>query len=276
MISSRFIRGLTIDWDKVPKDSYLRGILALTRLESLEFTSDVTMFAGENGTGKSTLLEAIAVAYGFNREGGTLNFAHSSYDDVSELHEAISLVRGYSRPKWGQYLRAESFYNVATLVNTEYSGGYRSLPDLHARSHGESFLSFLRYAPKRCLFILDEPEAALSPRRQIELSELIVKSAEEGSQFIVATHSPIILGTEGAQMLSLVVCRKLVSSIPSRVAGLGPARAAGRRPEPTAFYTSITRPSQASPRWRPLRRSSPSRQRRRAPGRGLAPTCGRP
>lgn len=202
MISSRFIRGLTIDWDKVPKDSYLRGILALTRLESLEFTSDVTMFAGENGTGKSTLLEAIAVAYGFNREGGTLNFAHSSYDDVSELHEAVSLVRGYSRPKWGQYLRAESFYNVATLVNTEYSGGYKSLPDLHAQSHGESFLSFLRYAPKRCLFILDEPEAALSPRRQIELSELIVKSAEEGSQFIVATHSPIILGTEGAQMLS--------------------------------------------------------------------------
>lgn len=102
MLSSRFIRSLTIDWDAVPRDSYLRGILALTRLESLEFSCDVTIFAGENGTGKSTLLEAIAVAAGFNREGGTLNYAHSSYDDVSELHEALTLVRGFSRPHWGQ------------------------------------------------------------------------------------------------------------------------------------------------------------------------------
>lgn len=202
MLSSRFIRSLSIDWEAIPNDSYLRGILALTRLDSLEFTHDVTIFAGENGTGKSTLLEAIAVAAGFNREGGTLNFAHSSYDDVSELHDALSLVRGFMRPKWGQYLRAESFYNVATLVVTEYAGGHVSLPDLHAQSHGESFLSFLRYAPPRCLFILDEPEAALSPRRQIELSELVAKCVVEGSQFVVATHSPIVLGIEGAQVLS--------------------------------------------------------------------------
>ena len=202
MLSSRFIRSLTIDWDAVSRDSYLRGILALTRLEALQFTHDVTILAGENGTGKSTLLEAIAVAAGFNREGGTLNFMHSTYDDVSELHEALSLVRGFSRPRWGQYLRAESFYNVATLVNTEYRGGRKSLPDLHAQSHGESFLAFMRYAPDRSLFLLDEPEAALSPRRQIELSELMQQAAEEGSQFIVATHSPIILGTKGAQVLS--------------------------------------------------------------------------
>lgn len=202
MLNSRFIRSLSIDWDAVPRDSYLRGILALTRLSELEFTHDVTVFAGENGTGKSTLLEAIAVAYGFNREGGTLNFMHSSYDDVSELHEALTLVRGFSRPKWGQYLRAESLYNVATLVNTEYAGGHVSLPDLHAQSHGESFLSYLRYAPKRSLLILDEPEAALSPRRQIELAGLIEEYAAQGSQLIVATHSPIILGVAGAQVLS--------------------------------------------------------------------------
>ncbi len=202
MLNSRFIRSLSIDWDAVPQDSYLRGILALTRLSVLEFTHDVTVFAGENGTGKSTLLEAIAVAYGFNREGGTLNFMHSSYDDVSELHEALTLVRGFSRPKWGQYLRAESLYNVATLVNTEYAGGHVSLPDLHAQSHGESFLSYLRYAPKRSLLILDEPEAALSPRRQIELAGLIEEYAAQGSQLIVATHSPIILGVAGAQVLS--------------------------------------------------------------------------
>lgn len=202
MHASRFIRGLAIDWERVPKDSYLRGILALTLLESLEFTHDATIFVGENGTGKSTLLEAIAVAAGFNREGGTLNFMHSSYDDVSELHEALTLVRGFSRPRWGQYLRAETLYNVATLVNTEYAGGHKSLPDLHAQSHGESFLSFLRYAPSRSLFILDEPEAALSPRRQLELSELVAKGVTEGSQFIIATHSPIVMGIEGAQVLS--------------------------------------------------------------------------
>lgn len=202
MLASRFIRGLTIDWQTIPAGSYLRGVLPLTRLESLELTHDVTIFAGENGTGKSTLLEAIAVAAGFNREGGTLNFMHNSYDDVSELHEALTLVRGFSRPRWGQYLRAETLYNAATLVNTEYAGGYVSLPDLHAQSHGESFLSFLRYAPSHSLFILDEPEAALSPRRQLELSELIEKCVAEGSQFIVATHSPIVLGTAEAQILS--------------------------------------------------------------------------
>ena len=202
MLASRYIRGLSIDWERVPQDSYLRGILALTRLESLEFTYDVTVFVGENGTGKSTLLEAIAVAAGFNREGGTLNFMHSSYDDVSELHEALTLVRGFSRPRWGQYLRAETLYNVATLVNTEYAGGHKSLPDLHAQSHGESFLSFLRYAPGRSLFILDEPEAALSPRRQLELSELIMQCVSDGSQFIIATHSPIVMGIEEAQVLS--------------------------------------------------------------------------
>lgn len=202
MINSRFIRSISIDWVHAPKDSYLRGILALTRLNELEFTHNITLFAGENGSGKSTLLEAIAVAAGFNCEGGTLNFMHSSYDDVSELHESLTLVRGHSRPKWGQYLRAESFYNVATLVVTEYKHSGPSLPNMHAQSHGESFLSFMNYAPDLCLFILDEPEAALSPRKQLELAELIECAASKGSQFIIATHSPILLGMHNAQLLT--------------------------------------------------------------------------
>ena len=201
MISSRFIRSVTIDWQKVPRDSYLRGILALTRLSELEFEQDITVLAGENGTGKSTLLEAIAVAAGFNREGGTLGYMHSSYDDVSELHKSLTLVRGYARPRLGQYLRAETFYNVATVTLTEYNYDHY-MPDWHAMSHGESFLSFLRSKRGRGLFILDEPEAALSPQRQLELSDMIVERAKEGSQFIVATQSPILLGIRGAQILS--------------------------------------------------------------------------
>ena len=201
MINARFIRSLAIDWDAVPQDSYVRGILALTRLRELEFSHDVTIFAGENGTGKSTLIEALAVAAGFNREGGTLNYAHSSYDDVSCLHEAMTLTRGFARPRWGQYLRAESFYHVATVTLTEYNYD-GAMPDWHAQSHGESFLAYMRRAPGRSLFILDEPEAALSPRRQRELCSLIGEGVRGGSQFIVATHAPIILGTPGAQVLS--------------------------------------------------------------------------
>lgn len=200
-MTDRFIRSLSIDWSLIPRDSYLRGITALTRLDQLEFSHDVTIFSGENGTGKSTLIEAIAVAAGFSREGGSFNYAFDTYDDVSELNEAISLVRGFSRPKRGQYLRAESFFNVATVALTEYNYDGQ-MYDLHAQSHGESFLYFLSIPQERSLFILDEPEAALSPRRQIELSELIQKRAEGGSQFIIATHSPILLGIPGAQILS--------------------------------------------------------------------------
>ena len=197
----RFIRSLTIDWNLVSRDSYLRGILSLTRLERLEFSHDVTIFSGENGSGKSTLIEAIAVAAGFNREGGTFNYAFETFDDVSELSEAVSLVRGFARPRRGQYLRAESFFNMATAALTEYNYDGQ-MYDLHAQSHGESFLYFLSIPRERGLFILDEPEAALSPRRQLELSELIQRRAEGGSQFIIATHSPILLGIPGAQILS--------------------------------------------------------------------------
>ena len=114
-----FIRGLRIDWDKIDPRSYLRDIPAIANVDSLTFHAPITFFVGENGSGKSTLLEALAVAYGFNPEGGTRNYRFSTYDSHSELCDAISLTKGIYRPGWGYFLRAESFYNVAT-ADEEY------------------------------------------------------------------------------------------------------------------------------------------------------------
>ena len=196
-----FIREAAIDWDVVPRDSYLRDISALKGFSRLAFESNVTFFAGENGTGKSTLLEGIAVAYGFNAEGGTQNYRFSTYQDVSELEEAIRLVKGYRKRNSGYFFRAESFFNVATVTNLQYNDDGR-LPDYHAQSHGESFLSFLQDEAREGVYLMDEPEAALSPQRQLTLMRHIYYMAMEGSQFIIATHSPILLGLPGAQILN--------------------------------------------------------------------------
>ena len=196
-----FIREAAIDWDVVPRDSYLRNISALKGFSRLAFESNVTFFAGENGTGKSTLLEGIAVAYGYNAEGGTQNYRFSTYQDVSELEEAIRLVKGYRKRNSGYFFRAESFFNVATVTNLQYNDDGR-LPDYHAQSHGESFLSFLQDEAREGVYLMDEPEAALSPQRQLTLMRHIYYMAMEGSQFIIATHSPILLGLPGAQILN--------------------------------------------------------------------------
>ena len=196
-----FIREAAIDWDVVPRDSYLRDISALKGFSRLAFESNVTFFAGENGTGKSTLLEGIAVAYGYNPEGGTQNYRFSTYQDVSELEEAIRLVKGYRKRNSGYFFRAESFFNVATVTNLQYNDDGR-LPDYHAQSHGESFLSFLQDEAREGVYLMDEPEAALSPQRQLTLMRHIYYMAMEGSQFIIATHSPILLGLPGAQILN--------------------------------------------------------------------------
>ena len=196
-----FIREVAIDWNVVPRDSYLRDISALKGFSRLAFESNVTFFAGENGTGKSTLLEGIAVAYGYNPEGGTKNYHFSTYQDVSELEEAIRLVKGYRKRNSGYFFRAESFFNVATVTKLQYNDDGR-LPDYHAQSHGESFLTFLQDEAREGVYLMDEPEAALSPQRQLTLMRHIYYMAMEGSQFIIATHSPILLGLPGAQILS--------------------------------------------------------------------------
>lgn len=202
--SNLFIQGVNIDWDKIDGHSYLRGIESIRDLDYLAFKKNITIFVGENGSGKSTMLEAIAVNYGFNPEGGTRNYNFSTYDSHSELCEAIRLSRGISKPGWGYFLRAESFYNVAS-AEEEYSRERGALPSQHyyERSHGESFLQLVQSNFKgHSLYLLDEPEAALSPQRQLTLLLEIVNCARENSQFIMVTHSPILLGIPEAEILS--------------------------------------------------------------------------
>ena len=197
-----FINSIKIYWDKVPMDSYIREIEALNGLELLAFQSPVTFFVGENGSGKSTLLEAMAVSYGFNPEGGTRNYVFSTFDSHSVLHEAVTLVKGYRRAKWGYFLRAESFYNVATREK-DYVDLAHPSKEYHERSHGESFLEIIHENfQKNGLFLLDEPEAALSPQKQLSLLIELYHCAKEGSQFFIVTHSPILLGLPDAQILT--------------------------------------------------------------------------
>lgn len=197
-----FVNDVIIDWNKINAGSYLRNIDAISGVEKISFDSPITFFVGENGSGKSTLLEAIAIASGFNPEGGTKNYSFSTYDSHSELCNAIRLSRTQNAT-WGFFLRAESFYNVATKED-EYSHDIGGVPlNLHKKSHGESFLTMMQNSFRsKGLYILDEPEAALSPQRQLTLLVEINKCIEKGSQFIIATHSPIILGMPGAQILS--------------------------------------------------------------------------
>lgn len=200
-----FIRSFYIDWNADGlKDAYISRIPAIRHTDSFTFRSNTTFFVGENGSGKSTMLEALAIACGLNPEGGTQNYRFSTYDDYSELKDAVHLCRGISRPDWSYFLRAESFYNVATAANTDYSESFSPpLPDYHIRSHGESFLDFIQDNNRGAgLYMMDEPEAALSPQRQLTLLLQLYRMAKEGSQFIIATHSPILLGLPGADICS--------------------------------------------------------------------------
>lgn len=184
--------------------SYLARIPAVKYLYEaggLDLGQPVTFFVGENGTGKSTLIEAIAVAAGFNAEGGTRHFNFSTRYSTSGLGEDLTLIRE-SREKDGFFLRAESFYNVATQVEEMELEPYYGRVSLHEQSHGESFLALVhnRFWGNG-LYLLDEPEAALSPLRQMTLlSEMHRLAERENSQFVIATHSPILLAYPGARI----------------------------------------------------------------------------
>jgi predicted ATPase len=186
-------------------EAYPFSIPAIRELEELELDPKVTFLVGDNGTGKSTLVEAIAVAAGFNAEGGTKNFAFATRSSESELHRHLRLARNPRRPRDGFFLRAESFFNVATEVDrvgaVESYGGV----SLHEQSHGESFLALVqnRFGGDG-FYVLDEPEAALSPNRQLSLLALMYDLVERRrSQFLVATHSPILMAYPGATIYLL-------------------------------------------------------------------------
>ena len=199
--------------DKVPSfEEYPFCLPAVRHLDTLTLHPAVTFIIGENGTGKSTLLEAIAVAWGFNPEGGTRNFNFTTRTSHSELYQSLRLSRSAQRARDGFFLRAESFFNVATEIehlDDEPSFGPPVLSSyggksLHEQSHGESFFALLmnRFGGDG-LYILDEPEAALSPTRQMAMISRMHELIQHNSQFIIATHSPIIMAYPNAQILVL-------------------------------------------------------------------------
>ena len=193
-----YLQGIILKREEIKEpDSYPFNIPALRNFDSLAFHPDVTFFIGENATGKSTLVEAIAVAMGFNAEGGTKGSTFSTQDTHSLLHRYLKLMRSYKRPTDGYFLRAESFYNLATLMDDIKDPGYL-IPyggkSLHHQSHGESFMAALANKLRgNGFYVFDEPEAALSPKKQFAALAVIHDLVKNGSQFIIAAHSPILM-----------------------------------------------------------------------------------
>ena len=210
-MSLKYISSILFN-DNLEENSYLNELPVIKhfkKFRELELSADVTFFVGENGTGKSTLLEAIAVAYGFNAEGGSKNFNFSTNETHSDLYKHIDLGKK-NFAKDGFFLRAESLYNVATNIDSmdklpsfdaPIIGGYGGV-SLHNQSHGESFLAIVqnRFFGNG-LYILDEPEAALSPMKLLTLIAEINNLVNKNSQFIIATHSPILMAFPNSEVL---------------------------------------------------------------------------
>lgn len=182
-------------WEKVEdRNRFPFSLPAISQIADIEFHPKVTFLVGENGSGKSTLIEALAVSWGFNPEGGTKNFNFSTHASHSSLSGHLRLTKGIKKAKDGFFLRAESYFNVATNIEelgvTQWYGG----KSLHEQSHGESFFALIenRFGGNG-LYILDEPEAALSPARQLSMLVRMNDLIKQNSQFIIATHSPILM-----------------------------------------------------------------------------------
>lgn len=201
--SGPFLRRVSLQGGGADPSRHPWNVRAFSRGIDLEFRSNVTFFVGENGSGKSTLLEAIAERCGFNPEGGNRDHLYETFGDRSELASALRLS-WLPKVTEGFFLRAESFYNFATYieqVSTLLPYGGRSL---HAQSHGESFLALFTHRFEQGIYLLDEPEAALSPQRQLSFLKILHDLAEPNqAQFLISTHSPILLSYPGATLYSL-------------------------------------------------------------------------
>ncbi len=203
MLSTQYVSRFSLKTELIKSaEKYPFNLPALRNLDFIDLHPKVTFFVGENGSGKSTLLEALAVSLGFNPESGTKNFGFSTRESHSELHQYLRVAKGIRKPRDGFFLRAESFFNVATEIEhldeepsfgppiiDSYGGQY-----LHEQSHGESFMALLmnRFNGEG-IYILDEPEAALSPTRQLKAIARIHELIDDRSQFIIATHSPLMM-----------------------------------------------------------------------------------
>jgi predicted ATPase len=199
-----FLKRIELQHEKIPSfNEYPFTIPSIKNLHQLDLKNKVTFFVGENGSGKSTLLEAVADRCGFNTAGGGRN----NYYDV---HASESVLGEYIRLSWlpkvtrGFFLRAESFYNFASHIDAVEANDAYGGRSLHQQSHGESFLSlFLNRFKGKAIYLLDEPEAALSPQRQLAFLRILHGLVVSGdSQFIIATHSPILLGYPNATIFS--------------------------------------------------------------------------
>jgi len=201
-----YLRAVRLERERITDpDAYPFSIPAIATLAALELDPKLTFLIGENGAGKSTLIEAIAVLAGFNAEGGSTGFHFDTRRSESSLHQSMRLVRGHRRPRDGFFLRAESYFNVATEIERlgvlDSYGGV----SLHEQSHGESFLALAMHRFRgNGLYILDEPEAALSPQRQLSLLSILHDLIEaRDSQLVIATHSPILMAYPNARIYEL-------------------------------------------------------------------------
>ena len=209
MLTECFLTSIQVQRTEIPTpELYPFSIPALKSLGALDMHPKITFFVGENGSGKSTLLEAIAIAAGNNPEGGSKNFRFESKASHSELHQYLRLIRGIKKPKDGFFLRAESLFTLSTEIERLEAEGPMPFASyggrsLHLQSHGESFLSLCDHRLRgNGLYILDEPEAALSPMRQMSLLSILHRLIQQKSQFIIATHSPILLAYPDACIYS--------------------------------------------------------------------------
>ncbi|CAH0235088.1 MULTISPECIES: AAA family ATPase [unclassified Pedobacter] len=205
-----YLLSLRLKQEHLP-NGYPFNIPCLKSFEKLDFHPNVTFFTGENGVGKSTLIEAIAVYLGFNAEGGGKNFNFKSTATHSALHNYLAITKSFKQIKDGFFLRGESFYNVASEIDkldeddpdipislTKIIDSYGGI-SLHEQSHGESFWSlFMNRFSGHGVYILDEPESALSATKQIAMLSKINSLVNKNAQFIIATHSPILLSYPNA------------------------------------------------------------------------------